>query len=121
MGELGLTFGLDLDSRMNDTLIQMGLKQWESRWLPGSTLGIRGRVDPDRKMIEIYDLNEEEAWITFIHELVEIRMRSALRPYRILVNKLIEGYQEIVDTEKDIFIESLIEVFDLLQDSPRDA
>lgn len=45
-------------------------------------------------------------------------MRSALRPYRILVNKLIEGYQEITDDEKDRFIEGLSVVFEVARDSP---
>jgi len=67
---------------------------------------------------EIYDVDEPEAWNTFIHEVIEIKLRSALRPYRILVNKLIEGYQEVVDGEKDRFIESLNEVFEVFRGSP---
>ena len=62
--------------------------------------------------------DEEDAWDTFIHEVVEIKLRSALRPYRVLVNKLIEGYQEITDGEKDRFIESLSEVFEVARGSP---
>ena len=52
-------------------------------------------------------------------EVVEIKLRSSLRPYRILVNKLIEGYQEIVDGDKYRFIEALNEVFEFAQRSPQ--
>ena len=73
---------------------------------------------PEKSFIEINDPDEEGAWDTFIHEIVEIKLRSALRPYRVLVNKLIEGYQEITDGEKDHFIESLSEVFEVARGSP---
>ena len=73
-------------------------------------------------MIEIYDLDEEGAWDTFLHEVIEIKMRSAQRPYRILVNKLIEGYQEIADQEKDQFIESLTDLMKYNQHArPKDV
>ena len=72
-------------------------------------------------LIEIYDLDEETVWDRFIHEIIEIKMCSALRPYRILVNKLIEGYQEMADSEKDHFIELLSGVFEVARGSPPSA
>ena len=106
------------EEKANNLLIRLGLGQWRICWLPDSSYPIRGRANPERALIEIYDLDEEGAWDTLIHEIVEIRMRSALRPYRILVNKLIEGYQEIVEGEKDRFIESLNEIFEVARGSP---
>ncbi len=106
------------EEKANNLLIRLGLGQWRICWLPDSSYPIRGRVVPEKLLIEIYDLDEEAAWSTFIHEIVEIKMRSALRPYRILVNKLIEGYQELVDGEKDRFIEGLKDVFEATQGSP---
>lgn len=72
---------------------------------------------PEKFLIEVLDDNEVDGWSSFIHEVVEIKLRSALRPYRILVNKLIEGYQELADGEKDRFIESLPEVFEVARGS----
>ena len=108
----------DFKEKANNALIHLGLGHWIVCWLPDSSYPIRGRVVPEKLLIEIYDLDEEAAWSTFIHEIVEIKMRSALRPYRILVNKLIEGYQELADGEKDRFIEELNAVFEVAQDSP---
>ncbi|MFH2110976.1 MAG: hypothetical protein ABIJ47_06930 [Candidatus Bathyarchaeota archaeon] len=107
-----------IQNNMRITLNRLGLGLWSARWLPDSTKRIRGKADPETMSIEVYDVNEAEAWGTFVHEVVEIKMRSALRPYRVLVNKLIEGYQEIADHEKDSFIESLMDVFDAVHESP---
>jgi len=66
-------------------------------------------LDPNyRTLDEIFTPKD----LTHLHEIVEIKLRSALRPYRVLVNKLIEGYQEIADGEKDRFIETLPQVFE---------
>ena len=63
---------------------------------------------PEKTLIEIYDLDEAGAWDTLIHEIFEIKLRSTLRPYRMLINSLIGVIQEITDTEKDLFIEKLV-------------
>ena len=76
---------------------------------------------PETQIIEIYDPTEEAALDTLLHEVIEIKHRHSLRPYRVMVNKLIEGYQELTDTEKDRFIEELPLIFEVFQDSPRDA
>ena len=107
----------DFDSRMNNFLGSIGLKYWKVCWIP-SVMQVRGRIIPESYLIEIYDQNADDAFETFIHEVIEIKVRNSLRPYRIMVNKLIEGYQEIVDYEKDQFIESLISDFKL-QDKGR--
>jgi hypothetical protein len=101
-----------LEEKTKKALSRLGLGHWRVSWLPDSSCSVRGRAIPERFLIEIYDPDEEDVWTTFIHEVLEIKLRSALRPYRVLVNKLIEGYQEIADGEKDRFIESLPEIFD---------
>lgn len=105
----------EFEEKAMTTLIRLGYGEWRACWIPNPTYPVRGRAVPEKQVIEIFDLDEVDAWDTFIHEIIEIKMRSALRPYRILVNKLIEGYQEIVDGEKDRFIESLNEVFEVAQ------
>lgn len=99
----------ELESRMQEKLASLGLNHWNILILPGESNTLRGKTIPENNLIEIYDTYSQDAWETFIHEIIEIKLRSAIRPYRILVNKLIEGYQEIVDFEKDQFIESLIQ------------
>ena len=108
----------ETEIEMRHAVKRLGLGQWSVRWLPDSSKRIRGKAIPETMLIEVYDVDQSQAWDTFIHEVVEIKLRSALRPYRVLVNKLIEGYQEIADCEKDSFIDSLAEVFDDARESP---
>ena len=55
--------------------------------------------------ILIYDANESEAWGTFTHEIVEYKLQGVTRPYRLLVNNLIEAFEKTVYAEKEKFIE----------------
>ena len=102
-------------------LAQLGLSHWTVKWLPDPSSSVHGRAIPETQIIEIYDPTEEAALDTLLHEVIEIKHRHSLRPYRVMVNKLIEGYQELTDTEKDRFIEELPLIFEVFQDSPQDA
>ena len=106
------------EERAKNVLTRLGLSQWGVCWLSDSSYPIRGKTFPEKFLIEIYDLDEDDAWDTLIHEIVEIKLRSALRPYRLLVNSLIGVIQEIADGEKDRFIESLNEIFEVARGSP---
>ena len=109
-GENGLEAS-EFNNKTLKTLTRLGLNIWQVYWIPDSSFTVRGRAIPEKRVIEIYDIDEEAAWDTFLYEVIEIKLRSALRPYRILVNKLIECIQEIADAEKDLFIDSLTEVY----------
>jgi hypothetical protein len=108
---------IEFEARAKYALSRLGLGHWQVAWLPDISPPIRGRAIPEKLLIEIYDIDDAEAWNTFLHEVVEIKLRSALRPYRILVNKLLDGYQEIADKEKDNFIEGLPEIFEVFRAS----
>jgi hypothetical protein len=101
----------DLTARMVRTLKRVGLVNWRVCWVPDESFPYHGRAIPEELLIEIHDEDEVEAWETFIHEVLEIKFRLALRPYMVLVNKLIEGYQLIVDGEKERFLEELPHLF----------
>mgnify|MGYP001298183262 CR=1 FL=1 len=100
----------DYEKYMNETLRRLGLGYWSVYWLPDLSSSVRGRVLPKKMLIEIFDVDIDEAWKTFFHEVIEIKLRSTLRPYRLLVNSLIGIIEEITDNEKDIFIESLTDL-----------
>jgi len=108
----------EFEEKAKSALVHLGLGHWIVCWLPASPFPVRGKVIPETLRIEIYDVDEDDAWATLIHEIVEIKLRALLRTYRILVNKLIEGYQELADGEKDRFIEELNEVYEVARGSP---
>ena len=102
----------EFEHKTKGALSRIGLGHWRVCWFPDSSRSIRGRIVPENVLIEIFDSNMDDAWNTFIHEIIEIWMRSHLRTYRVLVNKLIEGYQELADGEKDRFIENIMSQVD---------
>ena len=108
----------EFEAKAKVTLSRLGLGHWRVAWLPDLSPPIRGRAIPDILLIEIFDLDVDDAWVTFIHEAIEIKLRPLLRVYRMLINKLIEGYQELADAEKDRFIEELDEVYEVARGSP---
>ena len=102
---------VNIEENMNNVLERLGLKGWKSVWEPrkGSK---RGEIIPRERLIIIYDKDPSKAWETFQHELVELRLRSVLRPYRELCNKLVEVIENVTYMEKEDFINELP---DLLQ------
>jgi hypothetical protein len=119
--QINLTESDDYYRIARKRLTHLGLGHWEVLWVPRSGSPVKGRAIPEKMLIEIYDIDPTDAMDTLLHEVVEIKLRDSIRPYRVLVNKLIEGYQEITDAEKDKFIESLPLIFEVFQDSPQDV
>jgi len=98
-----------LEDQMDAVLNSLGLKGWASVWIPGDG-SKRGAVLLDKRLIAIYDKTPREAWDTFQHELIELRLRRVMRPYRILCNKLIEAVEKVTYREKEEFIDELPEI-----------
>ncbi len=74
-------------------------------WNPDSEAKCHGEIANRR--IVIYDNNEEEAWDTFTHELIEYKLKKVTNIYKETVNALIEVLQKVAYTEKESFIESI--------------
>ena len=111
----------DFTQACSNKLKRLGLSHWSVRWLPDPSSSTHGLAFPETNLIEIYDLTQEEALETLFHEVVEIKLRDSLRPYRVMVNKLIEGFQELSNVEKDKFIEELPLIFEVFQEFPPDV
>jgi hypothetical protein len=101
---------LNIEENMNHVLERVGFKGWTSVWAPGKS-SKRGEVIPIERLIIVYDKDPSGAWETFQHELVELRLRRVLRPYRELCNKLIELVEEVTYIEKEKFIKELPDLF----------
>ena len=111
----------DFVNASNNKLKRLSLGHWRVKWLPNPSSSTHGRAFPETNLIEIYDLTQEEALETLFHEVVEIKLRDSLRPYRVMVNKLIEGFQELSNVEKDKFIEELPLICEVFQEFPPDV
>jgi hypothetical protein len=84
-------------------------------WNPDSRAKLHGEIV--NSCIVIYDVDEEEAWDTFTHEMLEYKLKKVTSVYRETVNALIEVIQKVAYIEKESFIEAI----PILTDAVRNA
>lgn len=110
---------MNIEENMNQVLERVGLKGWTSAWAPGKS-SKRGEVIPRERLIIVYDKDPQRAWETFQHELVELKLRRVLRPYRVLCNKLIEVVERVTYVEKEAFIKELPDLLQAIEEGMPD-
>lgn len=99
---------MEPEKKFNETIKRLGLSEWTVLWEPGSTQPSRGQVFPEAKTIIVHDKEPEAAMETLLHEVVELKLRPMLKPYRTLVNALIKWADERVYEAKEKAIEDLL-------------
>lgn len=97
-----------IEQRMSEVCSKLGLP-FKIVWTPDASRSDHGKIDLKNQVILIFDLNEKDAWITLIHEILELKIRPLLQFYRSLVNTLIEFIERHVYQEKEKFLESMPE------------
>lgn len=78
----------DLEARMNLLLERLGIPL-RAVWSPDADCNQHAKIDLDHGLIIIFDEEPSQAWISFMHEAIEFRLRPVLKVYRDLVNHLI--------------------------------
>jgi len=96
---------------MNMLLERLGLT-YRAVWCPRDSAR-HAEIDVEKRLIIIYDKDEFEAWISLLHEVLEIRLHRILNVYHGLINKLIEFVNEQVYREKEHVLEDCIRDFRL--------
>jgi len=110
---------VNIEENMNNVLERLGLKGWKSVWEPRKGPK-RGEIIPRERLIIIYDQDPSKAWETFQHELIELKLRSVLRPYRELTNKLVEVIENVTYMEKEKFINELPDLLQAIKEGMPD-
>lgn len=80
------------------------------RWRPDNTKAVHGEIKSNT--IFLYDVEAEEAWQTLTHEITEYKLQSVTRPYRLMINSLIEALEKTVYAQKESFIDFLPKIFE---------
>jgi len=80
-------------------------------WIPNPENRKHGIIEVDSGTLFIFDVKEEDAWQTFIHEILEWKFKSVTRVYRTIINSLIEALEKVVYSRKEEFLEFLPELF----------
>jgi hypothetical protein len=110
---------VNIEENMKNVLESLGLKGWTSVWEPRKGPK-RGEVIPKERLIIIYDQDPSGAWDAFQHELIELKLRRVLRPYRELCNKLIEVVERVTYVEKEAFIKDLPDLLQAIKEGMPD-
>ena len=105
---------MTLEQRMNAALQTLGLTHWQAVWTPRDEGDHHGECLLADKLIVVYDENEKAAWKTFAHEVLELKMRAAFRPYRLLCNSLIDVIDTLAYAEKERFLDDLPRTLEIL-------
>ena len=93
-----------LESKMQNCLDRLGVPL-KVMWTPKASSRKHGEIDSNRLLI--YDKSEQEAWLTFEHELYEFRFKEVTYAYRVLINSLIEAVEKLTYERKEKFLEFL--------------
>ena len=84
-------------------------------WVPDRNSTKHGSIDLSSKTLQIFDENENEAWLTFEHEVYEYKFREVTTAYRTLINSLIDGVEKLVYDRKEHFLEFIPKVSEIIK------
>ena len=101
-----------VQKQMQDCLNQLGINL-VVLWTPNESKSVHGEIKGN--VIFLYDSEKAEAWSTFTHEVTEYKLQSVTRPYRILINNLIEAVEKSIYAEKEQFIEFLPKMIEVIK------
>jgi uncharacterized phage-like protein YoqJ len=101
-----------VQKQMQDCLNQLGINL-VVLWIPNESKSIHGEIKGN--VIFLYNSEKAEAWNTFTHEITEYKLQAVTRPYRILVNNLIEAVEKSIYAEKEQFIEFLPKMIEVIK------
>ncbi len=101
-----------VQTQMQDCLNQLGINL-VVLWTPNESKSVHGEIKGNA--IFLYDSEKAEAWSTFTHEVTEYKLQAVTRPYRILVNNLIEAVEKSIYAEKEQFIEFLPKMIEVIK------
>jgi len=104
---------VDLESRMNQILGKLGLPL-RAVWCPDPDNTQHARIVED--LILVFDEEPSQAFSSFLHEIVEFRMRPVLSFYRGLVNSLIGIVEKVAYERKEEALSLLIHDFKVLSE-----
>ena len=96
-----------IEVQMNDYVNKFGLSGWKVLWVPDPSQP-RGKVLTGTKTILLHDEDPEDAMEALVHEILEIKLMPMLRPYRQLVNSLIEHINLQIYQQKEQTINDLL-------------
>ena len=106
------------EAKMQKVLDKMNLP-FKVVWSPDPDNKEHGIVILEDSSICLFDVREEDAWTTFTHEILELKLKEILKVYRMVINGLIEVIEKTCYSKKESFIESVPQIFKLIEEEKR--
>lgn len=107
-----------VQEQMQDCLCRLGVNL-NVKWQPDCSKSVHGEIKGN--VILLYDSNEAEAWLTFTHEITEYKLQNVTRPYRLMINSLIDALEKSVYAEKEQFIDFLPKMMEAIKENQAEA
>jgi hypothetical protein len=93
-----------VEAKMQHCLQRLGIPL-EATWIPETGNGKHGEIKSG--CLFVYDIDEEQAWSTFEHEVFEFKLNEVTLVYRTIINSLIESFEKLHYERKERFLELL--------------
>lgn len=84
-------------------------------WVPSSQQNRHGEIDNSSQTLFIYDTDEQEAWKTFTHEILEYKLQHLTRVYRTIINALIDALEKTTYNQKEEYLNFCLELMEKLK------
>ena len=105
-----------VENEMNRVLRRIGLEEWTAIWVPDSSKEVNGQVLSDQKTKLVFSEDPEKAKDSFLHEVVEVKLRKLIGNHYDTINGLIKIIQELNHVEKERTINELVPLIQHLFD-----
>ena len=86
-------------------------------WKPNPNCDRHGEIEVSSGILFLYDVDPQQAWETFQHELLEWKFKRASRVYRVTVNALIEALEKIVYQNKEQFLDCIPHILKTVEEA----
>ena len=102
---------MTIQEQMQNTLDKLAI-DLTVVWVPQGNNPRHGEIEASSRTLFIYDVDEQQAWDTFLHEVVEWKLKEVTGVYRQIINSLIEALEKVAYRNKEQFLEFLPKVME---------
>ena len=88
-------------------------------WKPNPNHDKHGEIELSSRTMFLYDVDEQQAWETFQHELLEWKFKQVSKVYQTIVNALIEALEKVVYHNKEQFLNFIPQVLKTIEEAKK--
>lgn len=87
-------------------------------WVPDPNRDDKhGEIELSSGILFLYDVDPQQVWDTFQHELLEWKFKRASKVYRTIINSLIGALETLVYQNKEQFLDSIPQILKTIEEA----